>query len=162
MSSEETADAPRTYHTLHLRARLLSNAVAEPYCHRPYGLHGSYLQSLPKACRWYLAPEEGRVFIKSDFSAFQLRLLAHLSQDKVLVEMFQAGGDPDDEMRQRLATRGFWMTRSQAKTVIFAIRYGGPAWAFHNALGGHLSTALRELLSLQRFFYPWFRQRSQC
>ena len=39
------------------------------------------LQSLPRYVRRYLVSGEGKAFIKADFSAFQLRLLAHLSQD---------------------------------------------------------------------------------
>jgi DNA polymerase I-like protein with 3'-5' exonuclease and polymerase domains len=35
-----------------------------------------------------LSPGPGKVFIKVDFSAFQLRLLAHLSQDPTLIDLF--------------------------------------------------------------------------
>lgn len=101
------------------------------------------LQGLPKSFRRYLHPGKDRVFIKADFSAFQLRLLAHLSRDETLVEMFRAGGDPHDETRQRLETRGIRITRSQAKAVNFAICYGGTAWSIQSALGCELSTAHR-------------------
>jgi DNA polymerase I len=109
------------------------------------------LQSLPKVFRRYLVPGEARVFIKADFSAFQLRLLAHLSQDKALIDMFQTGRDPHDETRKRLESKGIRITRSQAKAVNFAICYGGTAWSIQSALGCDLATAhriVRELSSI--------------
>jgi len=102
------------------------------------------LQSLPRSFRRrYLVPGEGREFIKADYSAFQLRLLAHLSQDETLVEMFRKGRDPHDETKKRLASKGVTITRSQAKAVNFAICYSGTAWSIQNALGCELSVAHR-------------------
>jgi DNA polymerase-1 len=101
------------------------------------------LQAVPRSFRQYLIPGEGRIFIKADFSAFQLRLLAHLSQDKALTEMFQAGRDPHDETRKRLASKGIPITRGQAKAVNFAICFGGTAWAIQKTLGCDLSLAHR-------------------
>lgn len=109
------------------------------------------LQALPKSFRRYLMAGEGRTFIKADFSAFQLRLLAHLAQDETLINMFQSGGDPHDETRKKLSSKGIPITRGQAKAVNFAICYGGTAWAIQNALGCDLSTAhriMRELSSI--------------
>ncbi len=59
------------------------------------------------------------MFIRADFSAFQLRLLAHLSQDSVLIDMFRSGHNPHDETQARLTARGIPITRAQAKTVNF-------------------------------------------
>ena len=115
------------------------------------------LQSLPKSFRRYLVPGEGRVFIKADFSAFQLRLLAHLSKDKTLVEMFQTGRDPHDETRKRLASEGIRITRAQAKAVNFTICYGGTAWSIQGALGCDLSTAHRVMRGLSSI-YPGVAQ----
>ncbi|MGO9569446.1 MAG: DNA polymerase [Desulfomonilaceae bacterium] len=92
-------------------------------------------QSLPKYTRKYLSPGQGNVFIKADFSAFQLRLLAHLSQDQVLMDLFRSGGSPHDETKSRLERRGVSITRAQAKTVNFAICYGGTAWSLKDNLG---------------------------
>ncbi|MBI5250190.1 MAG: hypothetical protein HY912_11910 [Desulfomonile tiedjei] len=110
------------------------------------------LQSLPKAFRRYLVPGVGRVFIKADFSAFQLRLLAHLSQDEVLINMFQTGGDPHNETKNRLESKGIRITRAQAKAVNFAICYGGKAWAIQSALGCDLSTAHRIVVELSSLY----------
>jgi DNA polymerase I len=110
------------------------------------------LQSLPKAFCRYLVPGEGRVFIKADFSAFQLRLLAHLSQDEVLLEMFQTGRDPHDETRERLASKGIGITRGQAKAVNSTTCYGGTAWSVQTALGCELSTAHRVMRELSAIY----------
>jgi len=101
------------------------------------------LQSLPRSFRRYLVPGEGRDFIKADYSAFQLRLLAHLSRDKGLIEMFRSGGDPHNATRERLASKGIRITRGQAKAINFAICYSGTAWSIQTALGCELATAHR-------------------
>jgi len=116
------------------------------------------LQSLPKSFRRYLVPGEGRVFIKADYSAFQLRLLAHLSQDKALLEMFRSGHDPHSATRERLASKGIPITRAQAKAVNFAICYSGTAWSIQTVLGCELSTAhrvIRELSSTYPAIAPY-------
>jgi DNA polymerase-1 len=109
------------------------------------------LQSLPKSFRRYLIPGQAQVFIKADYSAFQLRLLAHLSQDKALTEIFGSGGDPHYETKTRLEGKGIRITRAQAKAINFVICYGGTAWSIQEALGCDLSTAhkiVRELSSI--------------
>jgi DNA polymerase I len=89
------------------------------------------LQSLPRYVRKYL----GKVFIKADYSAFQLRLLAHLSQDSFLLELFRSGRNPHDETRAQLRSKRLNVTRAQAKTINFSICYGGTAWSLKDNLG---------------------------
>jgi DNA polymerase I len=114
------------------------------------------LQSLPKYVRRYLSPGKGNVFIKADFSAFQLRLLAHLSQDQVLMGLFRSGGSPHDETKSRLKQRGLNITRAQAKTVNFAICYGGTAWSLKDNLGlGFNGLKLaQQVMTEMRQIYP--------
>ena len=114
------------------------------------------LQSLPKYVRKYLIPGEGKVFIKADFSAFQLRLLAHLSQDPALLDLFRSGRNPHDETQARLDARGLQITRAQAKTVNFSICYGGTAWSLKDNLGlgfRGLQTA-QQILHEMKAIYP--------
>ena len=114
------------------------------------------LQSLPKYVRRYLSPGQGNVFIKADFSAFQLRLLAHLSQDQVLMDLFRSGGSPHDETKSRLERRGVNITRAQAKTVNFSICYGGTAWSLKDNLGlGFNGLKLaQQVMTEMRQIYP--------
>jgi DNA polymerase I len=114
------------------------------------------LQSLPRYVRRYLVPGEGKVFIRADFSAFQLRLLEHLSQDPALLDLFGSGRNPHDETQARLRARGLQITRSQAKTVNFSICYGGTAWSLKDNLGlgfGGLQTA-QQILREMKHIYP--------
>ncbi len=110
------------------------------------------LQNLPRPFRKYLSPGKGKVFIKADFSAFQLRLLAHLSHDPILTELFLEGGDPHNETRDRLRSRGFDISRSDAKAINFMICYGGTAWSLAAQLGIDLKTAHRILRDLGEIY----------
>lgn len=114
------------------------------------------LQSLPKYVRRYLCPGPGRVFIKADYSAFQLRLLAHLSQDPVLLDLFRSGRNPHDETQSRLNARGLNITRAQAKTVNFSICYGSTAWSLKDNLGlGFNGLKLaQQILNEMKEIYP--------
>ncbi len=106
--------------------------------------------------RKYLTAGEGNGFIKADFSAFQLRLLAHLSQDPVLMDLFRSRRNPHDETQARLRARGIDVTRAQAKTVNFSICYGGTAWSLKDNLGlgfKGLQTA-QQILSEMKGIYP--------
>ncbi len=114
------------------------------------------LQGLPRYVRKYLDPGPGKVFIRADFSAFQLRLLAHLSQDPALLDLFRSGRNPHDETQARLRARGLHITRAQAKTVNFSICYGGTAWSLKDNLGlgfGGLQTA-QQILREMKQIYP--------
>ncbi len=108
---------------------LIRTAVGRIVCTDPA------LQSLPKYIRRYLDPGHGNTFIKADYSAFQLRLLAHLSQDPALVAACAPGRKPHDETRDLLLKKGIRVTRAQAKTINFAMCYGGTAWSLKNNLG---------------------------
>ena len=96
------------------------------------------------------------MFIRADYSAFQLRLLAHLSQDPTLLDLFPSGRNPHDETQARLRARGLNITRGQAKTVNFSICYGGAAWSLKDNLGlgfKGLQTA-QQILREMKQIYP--------
>ena len=117
------------------------------------------LHSLPRYVRRYLVPGPGKVFIKADYSAFQLRLLAHLSQDLALLDLFSSGRNPHDETQARLRARGIDITRAQAKTVNFSICYGGTAWSLKDNLGlgfGGLQTAQQVLREMKQIYPDLF------
>ena len=67
-------------------------------------------------------PRAGYVFINRDYSQLELRILAELSRDKNLLDVFKQGGDPHSDVAHRLG-----ISRSAAKTVNFGVIYGlGP------------------------------------
>ena len=92
------------------------------------------LQNIPtrtelgKKLRKVFKAEKGKVFIDADYSQIELRVLAHMSNDEIMVEAFKADADihticasqifkvPLEEVSKQL--------RSRAKAVNFGIVYG--------------------------------------
>lgn len=93
------------------------------------------LQNIPirleegrKIRKAFVPSEEGYILLAADYSQIELRILAHISQDEVLVEAFKEGQD----IHKRTAAEVFDVSmdevtselRSHAKTVNFGIIYG--------------------------------------
>jgi DNA polymerase-1 len=107
------------------------------------------LQNIPirsqegRRIRAAFVPEPGHVFVSADYSQIELRLLAHLSHDPVLVESFRRGQD----VHARTATEIFGVDtvtadqRRQAKTINFGIIYGMGAHRLGRSLGIPFKTA---------------------
>lgn len=92
------------------------------------------LQNIPtrseigKKLRKVFKPEEGRIFVDADYSQVELRVMAHMANDKTMIEAFNADSDihticasqvfkvPVEEVSKQL--------RSKAKAVNFGIVYG--------------------------------------
>jgi DNA polymerase-1 len=62
---------------------------------------------------------KGCKFVVLDYSQIELRVTAHLSHDEKLMEAFKAGRDIHQEVADQVG-----VTRSQAKTLNFAMLYG--------------------------------------
>jgi len=83
--------------------------------------------------------EPGNVLLAADYSQIELRLLAHFSQDKLLVEAFRRG----DDIHTLTASQVFGVPplmvtpdhRRQAKVVNFGIVYGLSAFGLSQQLG---------------------------
>jgi DNA polymerase-1 len=83
--------------------------------------------------------EPGHVLLAADYSQIELRLLAHLSKDKLLVEAFRRG----DDIHTLTASQVFGVPplmvtpdhRRQAKVVNFGIVYGLSAFGLSQNLG---------------------------
>ena len=92
------------------------------------------LQNIPirdargKEIRKAFIPDEGEIFLSADYSQIELRIMAHLSEDPMMVEAFQSGLDihtataakiyklPLEEVNSDM--------RRKAKTANFGIIYG--------------------------------------
>lgn len=92
----------------------------------------------------FVAPE-GSVLISADYSQIELRLLAHLSQDKGLIEAFNEGRDIHQSVAAQIhgvaldeVTRE---QRSGAKMVNFGIVYGVTPFGLARRLGISTSEA---------------------
>ncbi len=103
------------------------------------------LQNIPirtelgREIRAAFVPREGWKLIVADYSQIELRLLAHMSHDPVLLEAFRNGED----IHTRTAAEVFGVLpmlvtpeqRRNAKAVNFGIVYGQSAFGLSNQLG---------------------------
>jgi DNA polymerase-1 len=109
------------------------------------------LQNIPirteegRRIRAAFVPDPGWVLLSADYSQIELRLLAHLSQDPVLIESFQKGQD----VHARTASELFQASlddvsadqRREAKTINFGIIYGMGAQRLARSLAIPFKTA---------------------
>src|SRR5216683_8426337 len=103
------------------------------------------LQNIPirtelgREIRAAFIPEEGHVLLAADYSQIELRLLAHFSEDLLLVEAFNRG----DDIHSLTASQVFGVPpmmldaehRRRAKAVNFGIVYGLSAFGLSQQLG---------------------------
>jgi DNA polymerase-1 len=103
------------------------------------------LQNIPirtelgRKIRRAFVPEKNCSFISADYSQIDLRVLAHLSEDKILCETFRKGGDVHSATAGEIFDlRGEKVTgemRRIAKTINFGIIYGMSAYGLSQQLG---------------------------
>jgi DNA polymerase-1 len=95
-------------------------------------------RELGRDIRRGFVPRSGWMFVAADYSQIELRLLAHLSDDRAFVEAFRAGGD----IHRQTASLIFEVPleavtsemRARAKTINFATLYGQGAVALSRQL----------------------------
>ena len=102
------------------------------------------LQNIPmrtdlgRAIRKVFVPEEGCVFVDADYSQIELRILAHMSDDRELIEAYHT----DKDIHAITASKVFHvpfdqvtpLMRRNAKAVNFGIVYGISAFGLGNDL----------------------------
>ncbi len=105
------------------------------------------LQNIPirsddgRRIREAFVAEPGCVLVSADYSQIELRLLAHLSKDPVLLEAFAT----DQDVHRATAANLYGVSEAQvssemravAKTVNFGIMYGQGAYGLSQQLGIH-------------------------
>jgi len=103
------------------------------------------LQNIPirteegRRIRAAFVPRKGWTLLSADYSQIELRLLAHYSEDPILVKAFQE----DEDIHARTAAEIFELMpnmitsemRRQAKVINFGIIYGMSAFRLSNELG---------------------------
>ncbi len=96
-------------------------------------------------------PDEGYKFIDNDYSQLELRLLAWLSQDPVMMDIYKTGKDIHFETMQTIFSNIDFSNyepkddfcspyRKKAKTVNFGIVYGMSVYALMNKLNEQAET----------------------
>ena len=103
------------------------------------------LQNIPtrfelgKQVRKIFKPEAGKIYIDADYSQIELRVLAHMSEDKHMIQAFKEGQD----IHKQAASKVFKTPleevtkeqRSNAKAVNFGIVYGISDFGLGEQLG---------------------------
>jgi DNA polymerase-1 len=89
-------------------------------------------QNIPKHghIKELFIPDTGNVIIHSDYNQLEYRLVAHLSQDPLLIAEYAAGRDMHTATAQILD-----LSRDKAKTINFSIIYGAGGWRVADILG---------------------------
>lgn len=92
------------------------------------------LQNIPtrfelgKQLRKVFKPENGNIFIDADYSQVELRVFAHISQDKNMIQAFKDGTDIHREVASKVFNKKIEDVtneeRTKAKAVNFGIVYG--------------------------------------
>ncbi|MFH1283704.1 MAG: DNA polymerase I [bacterium] len=109
------------------------------------------LQNIPirkeigRSIRRAFVPEEGCVFLSADYSQIDLRVLAHISEDPVLIDAFLK----HEDIHKRTAGEIFHLSinqvsddlRDKAKAINFGIVYGQKAFGLSQSLGIELRDA---------------------
>jgi DNA polymerase-1 len=112
--------------------------------------------ALGRKIRAAFVPPPGMALVSADYSQIELRLLAHLSQDPVLLDAFRTGQD----IHQRTAMEVFELTteqverehRTRAKAVNFGIIYGQGESGLAKGLGIARAEAARYIAAyFQRY-----------
>ena len=89
--------------------------------------------------RGAFVPEEGYILISSDYSQIELRVLAHISGDQVLLDTFQKDGDIHSRVAQEVFGVGeggvTQEMRRTAKVINFGIIYGMSSFGLAKELG---------------------------
>src|SRR5438477_7379510 len=86
--------------------------------------------------------EPGHVLISADYSQIELRVLAHLADDEILIEAFRRGDDIHDQTAERIfgaaslpGAMDKHKKRSIAKMINYALLYGKTAFTLSKDIG---------------------------
>ena len=111
------------------------------------------LQNLPvktelsKVIRGFFVPEEGKTMVSIDYSQIDLRVLAHISQDKGLIQAFKEGRDIHRSTAAKIFHQPFdQVTDSQrrfAKSINFGLVYGMSSFGLAKSIGVDVKEAAK-------------------
>ncbi|MBO5265680.1 MAG: DNA polymerase I [Ruminiclostridium sp.] len=94
---------------------------------------------LGREFRRFFVAREGYTLVDADYSQIELRLLAHISDDKAMIEAFKSGEDIHTITAAQVFNQPVeWVTpemRSSAKAVNFGIVYGIGAFSLSKDIG---------------------------
>jgi DNA polymerase I len=99
--------------------------------------------SFSRRIRRAFVPEPGYVLMAADYSQIELRILAHLAEEKVLIEAFQSGEDIHTLTAKLLLDKAEVTAdeRRLAKTINYGVVYGMGARRFARETGTTITQA---------------------
>lgn len=104
------------------------------------------LQNMDRRLRCMFVPDSG-VFTDADYSQIELRVLAHFSQDKEMLHIFETGGDIHTNTAIFMN-----ISRKLAKNVNFGMIYGATAWTLMD------TAQIKHKARAEELLYDWFMQ----
>ena len=107
------------------------------------------LQNIPiqsdlgRKIRQCFIPEDGKIFVIADYSQIELRVLAHLANDPIMISVFKSGGDIHAETAKLFKDIPPDLARMRAKVVNFAMVYGASEYLLSKELGVKIEEAAK-------------------
>jgi DNA polymerase-1 len=114
------------------------------------------MQQVPPVLREYLVPPKGKLWVSADYGQQELRILAELSKDRRLREIFTSGADLHQQVADDLR-----ITRKAAKAINFGIVYGAGPRRISQELGIGYDRAYQIMDSYFERFYgvsTWLKE----
>ncbi len=125
------------------------------------------LQNIPirtglgREIRAAFVAEPGHVLVSADYSQIELRVLAHLTGDRALVEAFTRGDDIHDQTARRVFGEASGLDpherRRRAKIINYALLYGKTAFTLAKDIGVSQQAA-QELIDAYFAGFPSVRE----
>lgn len=99
---------------------------------------------------------KGKRLIVADWSTIEIRIMAHHSEDPVLLDLLRNGHDLHQETADRISKlTGLKLSRSEGKTLNFAILYG----MMEDSLAATINKGLRAQVKAGEISYDEYRKR---
>jgi DNA polymerase I-like protein with 3'-5' exonuclease and polymerase domains len=143
LEDSEPAQAVRQARSLRKEINFLEKLIANPRYYgtlKPHAKSGRFtssnenIQQIPRSMKKFIGSQD-KVIISSDYAQLEMRTVAILSQDEVLLELFSNGTDLHDYSAQQLFGDKFTKEdRQVAKIFNFASIYGSGAATIRNIL----------------------------
>lgn len=110
------------------------------------------LQNLPRGSeiKKFFRPDEGQVFVYFDYSQLELRLAAHLSQDKLLIQAYN-----DNLDLHQITAEAIGADRQVGKAVNFAMIYDASAYRLSSMVNKSVEECKHIIQEFFKLYYGY-------
>jgi len=113
-----------------------------------------------KALRDGFVAGPGRVFVSGDYSQIELRVLAHVSQEPTMIEVFRSGGDIHQEMAAQIYKIPADLVNSEQRNAVKKVNFGIPYGITEAGLYKFLGPQGWSKKACERLINDWFSRFS--